>query len=211
MFGLRANNILMVKPDSAFCIRMYHKKTECRDCLDACTEDAVIIGRPGTGILIDEIKCINCGKCLGVCTYGAFKRSGTTEEVFFSFMLNKVKNDLLQLSCRERIIRRAYRLECLGELHAVNLLWLLTKGVSSFFFHHGICSECRLQKGCNILVKQIDSIRNFCESIKGVSLIVETYENKIVLTAEGFPCVKTSSTVNLNRRGFFKHIGMEMA
>ncbi|WP_265821233.1 4Fe-4S binding protein [Geovibrio ferrireducens] len=210
MFGLRANKILTVKPDSAFCVRMYHKKAECRDCLDACTEDAVIIGRPGTGISIDETKCINCGKCVGVCAYGAFKRSGTTEDIFCSFMLDKAKSGLLQLSCRETIIKRVYRLECLGELHAVNLLWLLTKGISSFFFHHGACSECRLQNGCDILGKQIDSIRNLCESLSGVNLTVETHEDKIVLTAEGFPSVKAAGPVNLNRRGFFKHIGMEM-
>lgn len=214
LFSSSRSGLVAYRPESDFCINMYHKNAGCTECKDVCPAGALIVGRPGTCVAIDEDKCMNCGKCFGACAYGVFRKSGTTEEDFCSLLHEKSEKGALFVSCREKRIAKSYRLECIGELHAVHLLWLMARGVSSFAFHHGACGECRFQNGCEMIMKQINSVQGICSSIKGVVVSFESESDRTLLKVQGFPVFKAQRNTakpEMNRRDFFKYLGREIA
>ena len=47
--------------------------TQCGACVEACREDAIVLGEGGEAPFFDPERCLSCGQCLGVCPTGTLQ------------------------------------------------------------------------------------------------------------------------------------------
>ncbi len=212
--GIQSAGYSPVKPESNHCIAMFHKKVECRDCKAVCKADAIKIGRPGTGISVDSSKCTGCEKCISACSYGAFKRSGMSEKKWCDSIIDSLDNGELFIKCKAVKAKNTKAVNCVGSIHAVHILYWLTKGIKKIVFKFGDCSSCNHSDGVNCLIEQLDSLDNFVSSLDKCFVERCCDEDGIVLSASGFAERSASARLKnqvLGRRDFFKTVGREFA
>ncbi|WP_277657333.1 4Fe-4S dicluster domain-containing protein [Seleniivibrio woodruffii] len=214
LFGVMQNTgYSPVKPESNHCIAMFHKNVECCDCKAVCNADAIMIGRPGTGISVDNSKCTGCEKCISACNYGAFKRSGMTEKKWCDSLIESLDAGELVLGCRQVKEKNIRAINCIGSVHAVHIFYWLTKGIKKIVFKFGDCSSCKNTSGLGCLLEQLYSLETFVSSFSRCSIDRYYNETGITVFADGFAIRSISAGLKnrgIGRRDFFKTMGREL-
>ncbi|PID42196.1 MAG: hypothetical protein CR981_02655 [Proteobacteria bacterium] len=73
----------VVTCNTSLCQYSGKHRTGCTLCLDACTHNA--IQKTGTGLLIDSVRCEECGSCIGVCPTGAMQYRRLGDASFIAY------------------------------------------------------------------------------------------------------------------------------
>jgi len=211
--GIQSTGYSPVKPESNHCIAMYHKSIECRDCKAVCNADAIRIGRPGTGISVDNSKCTGCEKCISACNYGAFKRSGMTEKKWCDSLIESLDSGELVIGCRTVKEKKMGVVNCIGSIHAVHIFYWLTMGIKKIVFKFGDCSSCKNTSGLACLLEQLHSLESFVSGFTRCSMDRYYNEAGITVFADGFKINCLSAGLKnrgIGRRDFFKAMGREL-
>lgn len=193
------------------CLNMYHKNSKCSDCTATCPSGAIHIGKPGTTLYIDKQKCLGCELCQSACSNGVFYRSGITEISWCKKLVEKSTNGTISIGCGDSEESSDARLVCIGSLHALHLLHLAIYGIRTFDFFTGNCSQCRIQRGQERLVKTIDTLVRFTQNIEGASIEVEYSKGKSRLTLTSFPVglLLGQNNPEVTRRHMFRLVGLQ--
>lgn len=190
------------------CIRLFHKKAQCTDCLDVCPEDAITIGRPGTSVLIRS-NCTGCELCVAACKADTFlRRSGKESALVTHFVKfpNHSKNERVSISCRQnhKKNRDDILIPCIGSLHAASIIGILQESCKKLFLNFGNCDECKTGRGEKITNAVVTEAINILEQNKLTPFTWESTPTAIVCIPP-FLTSKENQTVP-DRREMLLHI-----
>jgi Pyruvate/2-oxoacid:ferredoxin oxidoreductase delta subunit len=196
---------ITVRPQS--CVRMYYKNASCNLCVELCPENAVKVGMPGTRVLVNPSKCSSCEICVGACPYGVFTVSGTNDYIRCVNLLESTYDQGLKLACGKSETKDAVKIECLGSLNSVLLLFLLTSGVKKIELDMEPCVDCEISEYMHkILNKELEITRSM---LRYVAAGYKEYviENAMLIMLENDIFQKAQKTeISCSRRGFFNHM-----
>ncbi len=189
------------------CVRLYHKDADCSLCSSACPSQAIVIGRPGTGLKIKQDICLGCEKCVGACPQGVFRRSGMSAHEFSSFLLDSSRQGSLTVKCRQYARKAAVSIECLASLHILDLLFLLGSGVEAITLFRGNCSDCVFAKNGQNIDDMVAALQEFVSYINGAKIYVHTSLQKLTISVDSYPVAlsRTADDLLVSRREAFNY------
>lgn len=169
----------------SLCKRLRFKKSNCRRCMEICPENAVMLNQGPT----ISSGCTGCGFCQNVCPTEVFRHELHTDR----YLLNKGKTFLKQgqpqLSDKKKKLfvhchrsgdqdKNSLLLPCLGRITATIILGAAILGFDEIMLTRGTCSQCRFQKGKELLEGSITASRTLLESIGFGQFAISIIENK---------------------------------
>lgn len=152
MFGRLSERYMI---SSAKCVRIRHKAARCTDCMDACPENAIAITSAGGNVLVDWLRCSDCGKCLAVCSNGVFSLHGMERKRLLSAVASRItEGATVTLSCRQSP-HASEATGSAGTLVHFNrrlLILMIAMGAERIAMFRGDCDDCG--KGCAEIVSK---------------------------------------------------------
>ncbi len=136
--------------NSGQCLRLRHKKSRCRLCLENCPSGAVTCER---SLEIDYSRCSGCGICVNLCPTGVFELKDLPYE---SLLVPVRESSQVKFTCSSLPQENdGIRVPCLGYLDATVLTGAIADGSQAVQLNITGCKECRRALGLRAAVKSL--------------------------------------------------------
>jgi formate hydrogenlyase subunit 6/NADH:ubiquinone oxidoreductase subunit I len=122
---------------TAQCVRYRFRYSECRQCLDACPHDALVLSDDGVTIAAE--RCQNCGLCTSACRTGALV-AGNLPRI--DLLKRAIGQRRMSLACAPSGLAGDATVPCLGAIDAAMLAYLAKRGIEVELRGSGHCGEC---------------------------------------------------------------------
>ena len=169
-------NVLLPGPldvNPEFCLKLRHKKSDCRLCIENCPSGAISIGE---SVHIEDSLCVGCGICVNLCPTGTFELSNTSYEK----LLHQVREGSdVKFSCSLLSKGQSFlQIPCIGYLNEAVMVAAVTFGAQSVTLNIGQCKKCDYIQGFRIGAKSLRRANQIL-SIFGISERVSATTGKI--------------------------------
>lgn len=184
---------------AGLCKRVRFRQSDCQRCLDVCPENAIAL-EPGPVI---NDRCSGCGLCQTACPTEVFQGEAHTDQHLLSRIGPSLTTDqprgseqrqFLHCGEAEQQHRNSFRIPCLGSITENFMLGVALRGVDELVLTKGVCSQCRLHKGEQLLDDAVAAFDGLSGSI-GLT--------NFALTLNEMPREKET---RLGRRAFFSRM-----
>jgi ferredoxin len=171
LFNVAFNDANNIRVLPGLCKRLRIKKSNCQRCVEICPENAILLNRGPT----ISSSCTECGLCQNVCPTEVFRHEWYTDRYLLNQAKALLKPSRLQLSDKKKKLffhchragdqeKNSILLPCLGRITATIILGAALSGFDEIMLTGGACSECRFQKGKELLESSITASRTLLES-----------------------------------------------
>lgn len=157
----------------AYCLKLRHKESSCRLCLESCPTNAISIDQ---SLTVDSSLCNDCGICVNVCPTGVFQLTDTP----YRLLLDKLK----ARSAAEFVCSRAHpandisTVPCLGYLDEGVLVAAVGNGARAVSLNFAECKRCEQKSGLRAAAKSLKNANSvlalFSASKKISAIATET-------------------------------------
>lgn len=141
---------LRVSPE--LCLKLRHRKSNCRLCLDICPCGAI---RTGDSVQVASSLCRGCGICVNVCPTGVFGLGYLSYES----LLDRVKGqaDTTLFTCSRFPQEDWVEVPCLGHLNEALLIGAAISGRSSVRLNLDVsrCKQCQFAVGLQVIIRSL--------------------------------------------------------
>lgn len=161
-------NRFQVTLEPLSCLRVEYLYNDCRLCLDACPQDALLLDRRSR-VELESEQCIDCGVCIGVCLSEVFQSEAFDPN---AYVIKKGYDGEVKLSCKEISA-------CLKVFNEEHLLSLRLRG-NSVVCDMSECQDCPINTQGNMqadIEQNINQANVFLEHF-GFDLIQNEYTKK---------------------------------
>lgn len=202
------------------CVRLRHRKAQCRLCQEACPTEVITWG---DSVVINKNQCIECGLCASVCPTGAFEAlQPTNEEIQTHIEQIAATAYSIAFACPRagrRGSRRVIQVTCLGRLDASILFAAGASGIRQIDLVDDVCQNC--PNGANHIVAEnaikeanalykicgLDTYAQFSQHSELLEIDGTTPPNtKVTVSSPPFSSVEFPSKGALSTRSPEKHI-----
>jgi len=146
------------------CRRVRYRKDECRQCLDACPENAIVLN-PGPEI---SRACTECGLCATACPTEVFRDDGRREHNLWrqaaqlrASQAGEHQKRALTVACHKVTSQGedSLPIHCLGNITPYLVAALAFIGYEELQCKMGACSACRLKEGEKLFLHSVQTAR----------------------------------------------------
>ena len=133
------------------CLKLRHRKSNCRLCLDSCPCGAINID---DSLHIDDSLCRGCGICVNVCPTGVFGLGYLSNES----LLDRVKEQAdTTFTCSRFPQEDWVEVPCLGHLNEALLIGAAISVRSSVRLNLDIsrCKQCQFAAGLQVIIRSL--------------------------------------------------------
>ncbi len=139
---------LEVNPE--LCLRLRHKKSRCRLCLENCPPGAISFDG---SLQIDNSLCSGCGICVNLCPTGAFELKGLSYE---SLLTQVREESLVEFTCSlSSPNENSSSVPCLGYLNEAVFIGAIVSGSQAVRLNITQCKKCRFALGLRVAAKSM--------------------------------------------------------
>ncbi len=139
---------LQVNPEQ--CLRLRHKQSRCRLCLENCPPGAISFDK---SLEIDNSRCSGCGICANLCPTGVFELRDFPYE---SLLAPVREGSIVDFTCSSfPPEKESLRVPCLGYLDATMLTGIIAHGSQAVRLNISQCKECRFALGLRVAAKSL--------------------------------------------------------
>ncbi len=127
-----------LRVDPGQCLRLRHKKSGCRLCLDNCPSGAISLDG---SLEVDSSPCHGCGICVSVCPTGVFE----LRDLSYESLLARVRGGrVVEFACSQwQQEQDSLRVPCLGYLNEAVLVGSIVCGAQAVRLNVAQCKECK--------------------------------------------------------------------
>lgn len=132
------------------CLRLRHKKSTCRLCLENCPTDAIGFD---DSLEINYSLCQGCGICANLCPTGVFELTGLSYE---SLLARLKSRSNVEFTCSLLAQEKAFfNVPCLGYLNEAVLTGVIANGGQAVRLNIGQCKNCNFAPGLRAGIKSL--------------------------------------------------------
>ncbi len=185
-----------LKVNPGLCLRLRHKKSSCRLCLEHCPRGAISIDE---SVNIESSRCHGCGICINVCPTGVFEFRYLTYE---SLLEQLKERTTVEFVCSQLPqVEGTLEVSCLGYLNEAVLTGAIASGIHSVELNMGQCDQCDFTFGQHVATQSLRRA-NQTLSLFSISRKVSATvgERNYILREHGV----------YSRREFFSRLGKDM-
>ena len=141
---------LEVCPDR--CLKLRHRKSGCRACLDSCPAEAISFG---DSLEIDYSRCYGCGICAGLCPTEVFILGGYS---YHALLVQVTGKSSVEFNCSRRSpeVEDGVTVPCLAYLDESFLIAVISRGAQTVALDITLCPDCPLQSGFQSLQRNLE-------------------------------------------------------
>jgi len=141
---------LEVCPDR--CLKLRHRKSGCRACLDSCPAEAISFG---DSLEIDYSRCYGCGICAGLCPTEVFILGGYS---YHALLVQVTGKSSVEFNCSRRSpeVEDGVTVPCLAYLDESFLIAVISRGAQTVALDITLCADCPLQSGFQSLQRNLE-------------------------------------------------------
>ncbi len=134
----------------AYCLKLRHKDSSCRLCLDSCPTNAISIDQ---SLAVDSSLCNGCGICVNVCPTSVFQLPDTP----YQRLLGKLKaGSTADYACsRAHSAKGVSTVPCLGYLDEAVLVGAVGSGARAVSLNFAECRRCEQKSGLRAAAKSL--------------------------------------------------------
>jgi len=134
----------------AYCLKLRHKESSCRLCLESCPTNAISISQ---SLTVDSSLCNDCGICVSVCPTGVFQLTDTP----YRRLLDKLKaGSAAEFACsRAHPANDISTLPCLGYLDEAVLVAAIGSGAKAVSLNFAACRRCEQKSGLRAAARSL--------------------------------------------------------
>lgn len=134
----------------AYCLKLRHKDSSCRLCLDSCPTNAISIDQ---SLTVDSSLCNGCGICVNVCPTSVFQLPDTP----YQRLLGKLKaGSTADFACsRAHSAKGVSIVPCLGYLDEAALVGAVGSGAKAVSLNFAECKRCEQKSGLRAAAKSL--------------------------------------------------------
>ncbi len=132
------------------CLRLRHKKSSCRLCLENCPTNAISFKQ---SLEIDNSLCCNCGICVNLCPTSVFELGNS----FYASLLAQIKRgDVVEFNCSLSSPNKdSLSVPCLGYLNEAVLTGAIACGSPAVRLNITQCKKCHLALGFRVAMRSM--------------------------------------------------------
>ena len=134
----------------AYCLKLRHKDSSCRLCLDSCPTNAISISQ---SLTVDSSLCNGCGICVNVCPTSVFQLPDTP----YQRLLDRLKaGSAAEFTCsRAHPANDISTVPCLGYLDEAVLVGAVGNGARAVSLNFAECRRCEQKSGLRAAAKSL--------------------------------------------------------
>lgn len=165
------------------CIRMRHRQSECRICVDVCPEDAITLD---SGPRVSE-RCSRCGLCQTACPTEVFQGEFHSDQHLLARIGPLLRSEPraaggqpLFVHCREAEPqhRESVAVPCLGSVTENFLFGAVALGANPLTLVRGDCDSCRLRAGEALFAKALEAYLALASVVESDSSVLKTEQRQ---------------------------------
>ncbi len=132
------------------CLKLRHKKSSCRLCLENCPTGAISFG---DSLEINNSKCYGCGICANLCPTDVFQ----LRDLSYELLLAQVKRgSVVEFTCSLSSSNKdGLNVPCLGYLNEAILTGAIVGGSQAVRLNITQCKKCRFALGLRVAAKSM--------------------------------------------------------
>ncbi len=139
-----------LKTNPGLCLRLRHKKSGCRLCLDNCPTGAISFDQ---SLVIDSALCNGCSICANVCPTEVFLLSGLSYE---SLLADVRGASIIEFTCSQwQQGQDSLKVPCLGYLSESVLVGGIVCGAQTVTLNITPCKECNHALGLRVAANSL--------------------------------------------------------
>lgn len=151
MKQLTTQKVPTVYPEK--CMNVRQRRMRCQECVLACQQDALVLGRK---IVLKEEKCTNCNRCAAVCPSVTFVPRTEVLEPLYQAIQNKEK---ISITCSKSNEKSSVKVGCLCELPWEFFAYIALD--RQLLLDCSNCEECEEKQVLQFIQKNIARLKEF--------------------------------------------------
>lgn len=154
------------------CINVRQRRMRCQECILACPEDALVLGRK---IVLNQKKCTNCNRCAAVCPSVTFVPRTEVLEPLYQAIQQK---ESISITCNKSTEKSSIKVGCLSELPWEFYAYIALD--RQLILDCSYCEECEDKQASQFIQKNIARLKEFmgeCRFFEAVTIVSSKEES----------------------------------